>query len=731
MIKQYNTSQRICTRLNRDNIFYLLLSILYTILFFGKVIINKTHIPYDFQYYHYPLLYELYSSILSGEFPIWSESIYSGMPFIANAQVGMFYPLNYIPLFLKIILGINISLYSAQIILIVNNFIGIFGYYLWFKSMNIKKEYAMFGSLTILTCGYTITQFQHLGVMEIFSLVPYGFISLNNLLKEKKSKNSVIFSFANSMIIFTGFLPTAFVYFAAICIYFIAHLIMKKDENKLRIIGLFLFSVVITMCISSVMLIPIIHYMKDVIKIYPQGGISSGFLLGLFRYDLMENYYFGVLAPFFILYIILCTIVQKQKEYYPLILSAVILYFLSIDPFASVITQIFSGVPIFGTIWRGNNFAFFLCIVLVLLEIRGAVGIEKCTNDITIRRKVFLFTYFCVLLVSIYLNMAFSSNAKGNFILVSFFFAYLLLFLYMRGTVKNHKILLMLCCAQLFISQYDNQFYSHVDKSDDYGNNYMDYNHYDTLKILQNDNKNFRIMAEQSVMSSQWASAYNVWGLEAIGGADPMLRQKYVTFLSDFAEQITNRTFSLKNPDSDKLQWLNLKYYITNDALEPFFVNGSFELIYDWWYNVYEYKKYQKRYVLSKKINSDNLNLIYLSIEDLDTEHDIKIAEYKKNSRKLLLSNYAEGQILFISEMNYSGWNAKVNGECKDIITVNDIFMGIALPKGECVVEIKFLPISFTIGIIISGVAIFLCLIMISKEKLREWLRLTYIKEQK
>ena len=57
--------------------------------------------------------------------------------------------------------------------------------------------------------------------------------------------------------------------------------------------------------------------------------------------------------------------------------------------------------------------------------------------------------------------------------------------------------------------------------------------------------------------------------------------------------------------------------------------------------------------------------------------------------------------------------------------------MGIELPEGECVVEIKFLPISFTIGIIISGVTIFLCLIMISQEKLKEWLRLTYIKEQK
>jgi uncharacterized membrane protein YfhO len=57
---------------------------------------------------------------------------------------------------------------------------------------------------------------------------------------------------------------------------------------------------------------------------------------------------------------------------------------------------------------------------------------------------------------------------------------------------------------------------------------------------------------------------------------------------------------------------------------------------------------------------------------------------------------------LVLSELNYPGWKAYVNGKKVSILTGNYIFRVLPLPKGDHDILLKFDPDSFKIGLIIS-----------------------------
>jgi hypothetical protein len=78
--------------------------------------------------------------------------------------------------------------------------------------------------------------------------------------------------------------------------------------------------------------------------------------------------------------------------------------------------------------------------------------------------------------------------------------------------------------------------------------------------------------------------------------------------------------------------------------------------------------------------------------------------------------------LLVLSDLNYPGWKAEVDGEEVDIERVNYLMRGVRLGDGEHRVEFKYEPLSWRIGWILSLVGlIVLTLLLVSG---RQWRRL-------
>jgi hypothetical protein len=87
------------------------------------------------------------------------------------------------------------------------------------------------------------------------------------------------------------------------------------------------------------------------------------------------------------------------------------------------------------------------------------------------------------------------------------------------------------------------------------------------------------------------------------------------------------------------------------------------------------------------------------------TEH-CEIRAYGNEEIDLSVTMNDEGYLV-LSEINYPGWVAYVNGQKKQVLTGNYLFRVLPLPNGHHDIVMRFEPTSFKVGMIITAVTIF------------------------
>lgn len=58
--------------------------------------------------------------------------------------------------------------------------------------------------------------------------------------------------------------------------------------------------------------------------------------------------------------------------------------------------------------------------------------------------------------------------------------------------------------------------------------------------------------------------------------------------------------------------------------------------------------------------------------------------------------------VLVLVDSFYPGWRVTVDGREEEILQANFFFRGVLLSEGEHLVEFRYQPLSFTVGLIIS-----------------------------
>ncbi|MBI2357755.1 MAG: YfhO family protein, partial [Deltaproteobacteria bacterium] len=84
----------------------------------------------------------------------------------------------------------------------------------------------------------------------------------------------------------------------------------------------------------------------------------------------------------------------------------------------------------------------------------------------------------------------------------------------------------------------------------------------------------------------------------------------------------------------------------------------------------------------------------------------VEIARYEHAIVKILASLSGPG-LLVLADAFYPGWHAYVDGKEERILRANFFFRAVALSAGDHVVEFRYKPVSFQIGLVISLVTVF------------------------
>ena len=241
-----------------------------------------------------------------GQFPLWNPFTFSGQPLAANFQSSVYYPLN--------VFYFLTDAKSAWILLIVSQpfLAGVF-MYLAVRSFKIAQAPALFASIAFMFSSYFITWLENGNISHSYLWLPLVFWSINKYFDSFKIRYYLVLTLSFSMSIFAGHPQTViYIFLAATSFWLFKTINLKK--SKFRKIAIFISSLMISLLIAAVQLVPTVDfYFKSPISlpfttydfdkfILPYQNLVTFLVPDFFGHPASNNYwsrYYGDLTPYF------------------------------------------------------------------------------------------------------------------------------------------------------------------------------------------------------------------------------------------------------------------------------------------------------------------------------------------------------------------------------------------------------------------------------------------------
>jgi hypothetical protein len=196
----------------------------------------------DFNELHIPYQTFAIENLKSFHIPFWNPYTYNGMPFLADIQVGFFYPFNFL-LFLFVKAG-DLPVKALEYQIILHFFIAQVSMFLLARELKISILGSIIAALSFSFSGILV--YRIIIQTFIYQLVwlPLIFLFFYKISKEMKLKYSLLAGLLLGMLLLTGH-PQAFFYNSLFILFFIVFsviwgLVKKENDRKQTLWFLFL-----------------------------------------------------------------------------------------------------------------------------------------------------------------------------------------------------------------------------------------------------------------------------------------------------------------------------------------------------------------------------------------------------------------------------------------------------------------------------------------------------------
>ncbi|MEM7334737.1 MAG: hypothetical protein AAF490_21855 [Chloroflexota bacterium] len=158
------------------------------LLFFNKMIFSNLILARgDTFLYFYPYWEMAAEALQAGRVPLWNPYIFMGAPFLANSQVGFFYPLNW-PVWL-----LFETPYAVKTSIVLHIFIAAWGAYLaGERALGLERQGALLTAVLFAFGGYYTAQIEHINQMQGLAWLPWYLVMLTFAGDEKVSSTFIV-----------------------------------------------------------------------------------------------------------------------------------------------------------------------------------------------------------------------------------------------------------------------------------------------------------------------------------------------------------------------------------------------------------------------------------------------------------------------------------------------------------------------------------------------------------
>lgn len=707
-------------------IFPYIILLLAAMLVFWRVALFKDSFKWDMVSYYFPMRSFISDCLRSGNLPLWLPYQLCGLPLYGDPQSGAWYPAVWLISFLH-----GYDIYGASIEFILTIFISGAGFYTLAKGMNISSHVSLLVSVCYMSCGFFISNAQHLTLLISAAYLPFVIHFFLRLLDKPNWKSALSAAFF-LFLMFTGGYPAHFIIcFYLLLIFFLVQItrnLIRKQSEQIRNNILFNSILVFTfVLLSSVAIVSDFQGMSSVTRgepltlkeasvfaFTPQCALSfiAPFALQrrieFFNTDIsMSNGYFGIFCLLFLLYFFF---IPKSKQQILFLLLAVFFLLASLGESTPVRAWLYHYVPMMNYFRYPSIFRIFSILFFLLLA--GFAIDYFFTRIKEVKKIILVFTTLFIFFLAVLILISISRNYSGVSIMDAFrdwkFFL-------QHSTIYDHlifqsgvsMILLLLFLALFFIRKVE-KFLPYVMIALVFTDMFMAAQLNMEFTVITEglspksvSEKINKLPHEFPVPDSKPIAEHNIFGAEL----SPLWQN-----LNVFGKQVHHEGYgpfllsdyeTLLNSSLGQKVFQNKFCFFADSVLPKSALTASAVPAQG---NVYLNEKVFADYADYGKHFQDN-----------------GTAEVKQLSpNQIIIETETETKrLLVVMQNNFKGWIATANGANTPVLTVNYSLMAVAVPEGKSNVELSFKPPYIHLAAIVSGITLLvvLCLILFKPVK--------------
>jgi hypothetical protein len=665
----------------------LILPFVIVILFFNKLIFRgEIYVTGDFLRsdtlnQNLPFKYELYKSLQKNTLPLWTNTIYSGFPLLAEGEVGALYPPHLILFkFLPFLYGYNFSI-------ILSFAIAFFGTYLLARNFKISNLASLFSAFSFSFSSFFVFHITHQNIIAAASYFPLSLYLNFQFFDTKKIKYLFLSSLVFSLSILAGSPQIAF--YSALFI--ILSVLIFRNRFKLRlktILVCLTLEFIAALLISSAQVLPTYELTKASIRTSGLGTVALNSL----------PYHPRNLLTFFYPYIF----GDPGKGTYPHFgeswgmfwensgyIGILPLFFGKYSPLFWIhLLPVFNSFRVTGR---------YLLPVILYLSIISGLGVDLFLKR-NLKKRSWGLAKACFLLL---------------LIVDIFFYGYKY-----NPTAKFNKIIASPETADFLTSKQGRVFSPLATLT------------YDEInKDGWRDNAN-QVLNHKNALDSD---INMLWGIKNFDGYSGLFTRRHFDFRNMLFEgfKATENGFQIDDNTLKILGMANVGYLISSKNLP----DSSLNKINEFGEGNLKYTIYENPFVLSRGQVIPNYKTLPPSLIFKKESYDrIDLSETVLLENNIFTDSQPEGKvesmvklisdepqqvefnvfssqkaIFLLQDAYYPGWRAYVNDQETDLYPANAIFRAVKIPEGQSEIVFTYEPKSYKIGIIISVSTLVFC----------------------
>jgi hypothetical protein len=686
------------------------------------------------------------SELQQDRWPLWMPCVDSGYPYFADPQAASFYPpvlLNYAG---HLVSGMpEFSLSALQLEAALHVLLAALLTYLFLRGEVRSRTAALIGALVFAFGGYlTGYPVLQLAILESAAWLPLAVWSARRLATKRDRRSVAVLALALALSVLAGHPQTYTLVWYLTGAYYL-YWVWREQSGWTKALARFAMAVMLAFMLSAVQLIPTFEFMRLSTRAdLPYTVAGAGFPLS----DIWQMIVPGALSHFSPLYVGLLplaltvfaigaygisrksnsrSMVGRDTPFW--LAAALIGLLISFGSNLAIFDGLYWFMPGYRVFRNQERDALIVSFALAVLSAYGAdVLLHSLTRRLRawLRREIRWLVGLVVLLglaslVQIYLSAQSGSREWANQTTLA---ALLLALAAGLLAMRAYRPVRLMWLAALMVGVVALDLIT-IDRAVNWVVPYDPFPAQLPLEAIRADANNtavFRLHNEQRLPGH----AACMVGLNEVGGITPI----HVGYYQDFIKQV---------PREVRWQLLNVGYVVTwRSVLDDHLGRPVDATLLDQQGEgkdaTYTYRLNEKQlraWIVHEVAVNPDRDAIYamLAAPDFDprrvayvpksidvvTNQAIEPASIvtSQPDRLVVDTDLTTPGLLVMSEVNYPGWTATVNGSPTPIMEVDGLLRGVALPGGSARVELYFRPGSLTTGGVITALGVVLCIVLI------------------